>query len=129
MFKKLCSFVLCLAMILSMSVSAFAASDGKSVSAGKYGTLTGQLTSGSLIRHKTKVTSNPDKAILYTKLSCVNAAGKELGKYEEHSARGKKEISGSLSSAPSGTTKIYSTHEVRGGTKNPSKAISLSIKV
>lgn len=75
--RKLLSVLFALAIVLSMSISAFAASS----SAGKYGTIRGSLiaTGASTFRSTTSVLQNPDSARLYVTYDVYTDTDSRIG--------------------------------------------------
>lgn len=124
--KKLSLLMLSVIMVFSLSVSAFAVTDSKNVTG--YGTLKGSLNYSSKVTYSTSVTQNPDKASLAYKIQYLNKSGATLAT-TSHTSSDVTKTSGSRSSLPSNTSSIYSTHEVKGGSKYSASALYLKLSV
>jgi hypothetical protein len=116
--KKSISIILAVALVISISVTAFAAS----TPAGAYGTLSGTVSSTGY--YTTSVTTNPDNAKLTITGLIQNAAGQNLTTQQLlKSTRGVTSINAQWSSLPAGTYAIYGTHGVQEGSTNPAYAV------
>jgi hypothetical protein len=121
------TFVLALTMLCS---TGFAISDSDLATG--YGTIFGSLdkTSGSNYHLSTSITTNPDTAFLRCYCQVRNSAGASLGTTTHTSARVAVGLyfTWNISSYPS-ATRIYSTHEVKGGSIYGPKAVYLNMAV
>lgn len=119
------TFVLALTLLCS---TAFAVSKTKTVNG--YGTLRGELEPGSSYSLSTSITTNPDNAYLRCKSEVQNSAGTTLGTKTRTGSRGAVglyfswNISGYLN-----PSRIFSTHEVKGGSTYDSAAVYLNMAV
>lgn len=116
MTSSIAAILLCLSL---GGVSALA--DTSSTPAPGYGTLTGTLSGKS---YTTRVTQNPDTAVLTVKGSMQNINGGTVVTTQEiRSPRGSTSYSGTWSSVPSNVYVIYGTHGVQGGSIHGARAV------
>ena len=118
--RKLLTSIAALALVLCMSVPAFAATSTTSTSG--YGTLTGTLSSNG--SYTTKVTRNNDRAYLTISGTIQNSAGSTLVTQQTiSSSRGVTSFSGRWSGIPSNAYALYGAHGVQGGSTYGAAAV------
>ncbi|HWR20055.1 MAG TPA: hypothetical protein VN608_10570 [Clostridia bacterium] len=131
--KRYIGAMLAVAFVAIMSFSTLAASAGSSIPVAGYGTLAATLHNNidpDFCQLYTSVTQNPDNAYFSHKTQLVNSAGTTLATGTWTSSRGGIGYgTGWDISSYSTAYRVYSTHEIKGGSIYSAAAIYLNISV